>query len=73
MTFSELSELLSHVTDAHEKKAKLICEKYKNIAALADASVSELSEALEGDMKTTVYIIGENNGFFEGFLVFKPF
>ena len=56
MTFSELSELLSHVTDAHEKKAKLICEKYKNIAALADASVSELSEALEGDMKTTVYI-----------------
>ncbi len=56
MKFFELSELLSHVTRDHEKKAKLICEKYKNIASLADASIPELSEALEDDMKTTVYI-----------------
>jgi DNA repair protein RadC len=56
VTFSELSELLSHVTSDHEAKAKLICKKYKNIVSLSDASVAELASALDGDMKTTVYI-----------------
>lgn len=56
MTERELSELLSHTTRDHETKAELIARKYKNLAALSDASFAELSEDLHGDMKTTIYI-----------------
>ena len=56
MTERELSELLSHATRDYEAKARLIAQKYKSLAAVADASVAELSEDLLGDMKTTIYI-----------------
>lgn len=56
MTVSELTLFLSHAVSEPEAKAKLITKKYKSISALANASFTELSEALCGDMKTTVYI-----------------
>ena len=56
MTKHELSMLLSHATPDHESKAELICARYKSLIALADAPISDISETLGGDMKTTVYI-----------------
>lgn len=56
MTKHELSMLLSRATPDHERKAELICAKYKSLIALADAPISDISETLGGDMKTSVYI-----------------
>lgn len=56
MTKHELSMLLSQATSDHEEKAELISAKYKSLIALADASISDVSDTLGGDMKTSVYI-----------------
>ena len=56
MTVNELAAFLAPVTKKNGEYAKILSEKYMSFNEIAEAEILDLSEDLQGDMTTSLYI-----------------